>query len=226
MWCIMRIEELEIGQNVTLQVMIGAEQLEFPISVMESAPKKHGIFTSAIMKDDKVLSFKAPGIFTHLIVSFTETKPHIFDNVEIQTLKSNDGSYCYFISTNDPSKEFNRRGAFRCYLGLPGTVQVGVGTTGIDTTIKDISTTGFSFVLPASAKEIQRGSIAHVVLSDYMKETGDSFKFPLTGITVRSYKMDNGNVVYGCKLNAKVMGLDKYITMKERLRLNKSRQMH
>lgn len=222
----MHIEELEVGRSLTIQVVIGAEQLEFPLTVLEVVPKKHGIFTTAILRDEKVLSFKAAGILTHLIVAFNENKPHVFYNVTIQTLKSDDGNYCYFISTPAPSKEFNRRGAFRCYVGLRGSVQVGVGTTGLDTTIKDVSATGFSFVLPATAKAIKAGSIAHIVLADYLKETGENFKFPLTGIVVRSYKMENGNVVYGCKLNAKVIGLDRYILVKERLRLNKSRQMH
>ncbi len=222
----MYIQELEADKKLTLQVVIGSEQLEFAVTVLESVPKKHGIFTTAVMKDDKVLSFKAAGILTHLLVAFDEKKPHIFYNIAIQTLKSDDGSYCYFISTPAPSKEFNRRGAFRCFVGLRGSVQIGVGNSALDTVIKDVSSTGFSFVMPSSAKEFSSGGIAHILLTDYVKETGENFKFPLTGIIVRSYKMENGNMVYGCKLNAKVIGLDRYVLLKERLRLNKSRQVH
>lgn len=222
----MYIEELEVGRTLTIQAVIGSDQLEFPVTILESLPKKHGIITSAILKDEKVLSFKAAGILTHLIVAFDENKPHVFYNVDIQILKSDDGNFCYFITTPAISKEFNRRGAFRCYVGLRASVQIGSNTTSMNTTIKDVSSTGFSFILPAEAKEFKTGSIAHIVLTDYLKETGENFKFPISGIIVRSYKMENGNTVYGCKLNAKVIGLDRYILVKQRLRLNKSRQMH
>lgn len=222
----MYIEELEIGKSLTIQAVIGSDQLEFPITILETLPKKHGIITSAIIKDEKVLSFKAAGILTHLIVSFDENKPHVFYNVDIQILKSDDGGYCYFISTPAVSKEFNRRSAFRCYVGLRASVQVGSHTTTINTTIKDISSTGFSFIVSPETKEFKTGSIAHIVLTDYLKETHENFKFPLSGIIVRSYKMENGNTVYGCRLNAKVIGLDRYILVKQRLRLNKSRQTH
>jgi len=220
----MYIEDIEVGHKITIQVVINNEQLEFALTVLEVVPKKHGIYTSAIMKNDKVLSFKASGILTHLIIAHEDQKPHIFYNVTIQTLKSDDGSYCYYISTPAPSREFNRRGAFRCFLGLRTVVQIGVNNTAMDTTMKDVSATGFSFVLPPSAKEFAAGGIAHILLNDYIKETNESFTFPLTGIIVRNYKLENGCVVYGCKLNGKVVGLDKYISKKERLQLNRSRQ--
>lgn len=222
----MYIEDIEVGHKITIQVIINNEQLEFPLTVLEVVPKKHAVYTSAIMKNDKVLSFKAAGILTHLIIAHEDQKPHIFYNVVIQTLKSDDGGYCYYISTPAPSKEFNRRGAFRCFLGLRTSVQVGVNNTPMDTVMKDVSATGFSFVLPASAKEFAAGGIAHILLNDYIQSTGETFTFPLTGIIVRSYKMENGNVVYGCRLNGKVVGLDKYISKKERLQLNRSRQSH
>ncbi|MBQ7954683.1 MAG: PilZ domain-containing protein [Lachnospiraceae bacterium] len=222
----MRIEELVMGQKLTLQIVINSEQLEFPLTIMEVVPKKHGIYTNAIMKDEKVLSFKASGILTHLIVAFDDAKPHIFYNVTVQTLKSDSGNFCYFISTLGPSKEFNRRGAFRCFLGLYSSVQIGVNNTALDTTIKDVSVTGFSFILPATAREFKPGAIAHVVLTDYIQERNENYTFHLTGIIVRNYKLENGSTVYGCKLNAKVIGLDRYITIKERLQLNKSRKSH
>ena len=42
------------------------------------------------------------------------------------------------------------------------------------------------------------------------------------GLIVRQEKTENGVVVYGCKLNNNVVGLENYIAIKERLRIKQN----
>lgn len=218
----MRIEELTPQQSITLLVIIKDQQLEFSSSVLECLPRKHMIIAAPILKDDKIISFNTKGILIHLIVTFPEQKPIIFQNVTVNTAKKDDNSFCYTISTLAESREFNRRGAFRCFMGMRIHIRVGSNSAAIEATIKDISITGFSFMV-SSGSNFTEGETVHAVVNDYIEEVAKKYSFHLFGVIVRHYQLENGNIVYGCKLTNKVVGLDGYIMEKERIRLHKSR---
>ena len=67
--------------------------------------------------------------------------------------------------------------------------------------------------------ELEINQTIHTVFSDRIEETFQNFSFHLYGIIIRKDELENGKVVYGCKLNAKVPGLENYIMLKERLRI-------
>lgn len=218
----MRIEELTPQQSITLLVIVKDQQLEFSSSVLECLPRRHMIIAAPILKDGKIISFNAKGILIHLIVTFPDQKPIVFQNVTINTAKNNDNSFCYTITTLAESREFNRRGAFRCFIGINTHIRVGNNSSALDATIKDISTTGFSFMVSPKI-EINEKETVHAVVNDHIEETAKNYSFHLFGLIIRHYKLENGNIVYGCKLTNKVVGLDSYIMEKERIRLQKSR---
>ncbi|MBO5165299.1 MAG: PilZ domain-containing protein [Lachnospiraceae bacterium] len=218
----MRIEELAPSQAITLLIHAGNQQLEFPSTVLESFPRKRMILTSPVMKNDKIISFNGKGIITHVIVYFPDQKPIVFQNVTIQTTKDKNDALCYMISSLTESKEFNRRGAFRCYIGIDTHVRVGSHKGAVEATIKDISSTGFAFATRCE-RTFAEGDSVHAVVNDYIEETAKSYSFHLLGTIVRHYEMDNGLTVYGCQFKAKVVGLDSYLVEKERIRLQRSR---
>lgn len=219
----MRIEELAPEQPITILVIAGEKTLEFPSSVLDTIPHKHMILAAPILKDDKIISFNGKGILVHLIATFSDQKPHVFQNVTINSAKRDDNSFCYTITSPAESKEFNRRGAYRCYIGTPTRIRIGSGRTAIECTIKDISTTGFAFTVSSSEVELSKRTAVHAVLNDQSEELSQKYSFHLLGSIVRSYTLENGNVVYGCQFTGKVPGLDKYLMEKERIRLQKSR---
>lgn len=218
----MRIEELAPQQEITLLVIAKDQQLEFTTTVLDSLPRKHMIIAAPIMRNDKIISFQGSGFLVHLLVTLADQKPQFFQNVSIFTAKNNDESLCYTISSLTESKEFNRRGAFRCYIGMDTHIRVGANQTTVDATIKDVSATGFAFTSTAS-REFHLGEAVHAVLNDRFEETARSYSLHLYGTIVRSFTLENGIVVYGCKLSNKVVGLEPYIMEKERLRLQRSR---
>jgi len=67
------------------------------------------------------------------------------------------------------------------------------------------------------------GQIVHTVLNDNLEEIYENYSFQIYAIIVRKEELDNGKVIYGCLLNSRMPGLDKYIMTKERLRLQSTR---
>lgn len=219
----MRIEELNPDQSITLYVIAGDQKLEFPSTVLETYPRKHLIVAAPILKNGKIVSFNGEGVQVHLVANFTDKRPHIFQNIKIMTSKNSDDSFCYVITCAGEGKEFNRRGAFRCFLGISTMVRVSSEKDALEAIIKDVSTTGFAFTLSALDDELPVGATVHMVLNDFIEETGKNYSYQLIGNIVRSYALESGKKVYGCQLTSRVIGLDRYLNEKERIRIQKNR---
>lgn len=217
----MRIEDLLPGQVVSLLVKVNETCLTFESVVEESNPKKHLILLSPIMHEGRAISFKGKGIIVNLVVSSENEKPHLFKNVTITLQKKEDGNLCYHVTTIAESVLFNRRENFRCFVGLPSSVQGGPNHAAYRTTIRDVSYTGFSIVCDSDVK-FDDHNLLHVVLRDRLEELEENYAFHLSGLIARVQELENGNILYGCKLNSRVPGFDQYIMSKERLRLRRS----
>lgn len=217
----MLIEELATGQSIKLQAKIGEEIVEFETTVQEALPRKHMILADIVRKNDKAVSFRGKGLIVDLHVSPSDSAPLVFKNVQIDLRKKQDNSLCYSITTITEAKVLNRRQAFRCYVGVATTVQCGTNRAAFEAVIKDVSNIGFA-ITTSSENEFHENQVLHTVLNDYLEEIAENFSFHLYGIIVRCQDLENGQCVYGCKLNQKVPGLDTYIMKKERLRLRKA----
>lgn len=217
----MRIEELTAGQAVTLFVNIGKEQLVFETKIQEVFPKKRLVLADPIYREEKVISFKGKNLIVDLLVSFEDNKPQLFKNISVALMKKGDGSLCYNFATIAESKPYNRRKSFRCFVGLKTSVQCGPNRAAYDVIIKDVSYDGFSIVCPPEVN-FSQDQVAHVLLTDYIEETAENFSFHLYGLVVRIVELENNSILYGCRLNNKVSGLENYIIKKERIRLKKS----
>lgn len=217
----MRIDELLPGQKVTLQVNVKGSILSFDTKVQETNTKKQFALLDPIMQGNKGISFKGQDITVDLIVPHDDEKPHIFQNIAILLQKKMDGSLCYFVTCANESMIFNRRENFRCYVGLPTFIQCGTSKTPHDVIIRDVSYTGFSVVCSPEVT-LDKGQVIHAHLRDRIEEDFANYSFNLYGLVSRTQTLPNGNVLYGCKLNGRVPGLDQYIMTKERYRLKKT----
>lgn len=219
----MKISDLSVGQELKILVSIGEQQLEFPSSVEQTNPKKKLAYLAPAMKNGKILNFNGKGILTSLLVQLPDSKPLVFRNVTLNTIKKGDGTFCYGMECLSEGLELNRRGAFRCSIDLRTVLRVGLNRTTFDVILRDVSTTGFSFVFCNSDGTCEVGNSVHSVLNDYLEESCENFSFQLYGMIVRSEELKNGRVVYGCRLVTPVHGLDQYIAKRERLRIQKQR---
>ncbi len=219
----MQIVDLTSGQPFTFLIVANEQKLEFSSSVIESLPRKHMILATPVIKDNKIINFHGVGFIVHIIVALPDQKPQIFQNVDAYTAKLKDDSLCYFVKSTTESKELNRRGAFRCFIGIDTSARIGTNHSTIEVTIKDVSISGFSFTC-SSETDLQENENVHLVLNDYIEETAKNYSFHLFGTIVRSFQLENGKYVFGCKLISKIVGLDKYIMEKERIRLQRNRR--
>lgn len=217
----MRLEELTAGLSLTFMVKIGEEFISLNSKIQEVYPKKHCLLADAIFHENKVLSFQGKHIQVHMIATFPDEKPQLFEHVHITSLRKPNNRICYHITASCEGKPYNRREHFRCFVGVPAVVQFGAEKPVDDGMLKDVSISGFAVTCNKKA-DIGNHSLIHVLLEDYIEELTEGFSFNLYGIVVRSQELENGKTVYGCRLNHPVNGLNSYIMKKERVRLKKS----
>lgn len=218
----MKIEELTVDQEVKIMAVIGSSQMDFEVTVEEVNIRRKVIFTTPVFRNDRVISFNKENIFTHLVVTFENQKPLVFKDVTIITMKKPDNSYCYAITSQAESVELNRRGSFRCYLGIDTLCRILGDKSAYNITLKDISSTGFGFIMHGNTT-VDMGSTVLIVLNDYLEETKENYSFNIRGKVVRQTTTENGQQVYGCTLDGKYVGLDTYIAKKERLNIMRRR---
>lgn len=219
----MYLEEMTAGFGVTFYVNIGnTQQLVFESKITEVDPKKHYVFTEAIIKDDKVLSFRGKGVVVDMVVAIPDDKPLLFQNISMETLRLSDNSYCYNISAPKEGVGYNRRGSFRCFVGNRAILKGGKDLQEYEVIIKDVSTSGFAITCGPEL-ELIPDQLVHVLLEEYIEDVNQNYSFHLYGLMVRKQELDHGKVVYGFRLNNHVGGLENYVTQKERLRIKKAR---
>ncbi|MCR5254588.1 MAG: PilZ domain-containing protein [Acetatifactor sp.] len=221
----MQIVELETGTKLTFLVTAKGKQISFESSVVDVNPNRHYILAEAVMSGDRIVSFKGEGITASMLAIFPGDKPMMFIEPEIITMRRNDNTLCYKISSPAHGKPFNRRGAYRCVIGVDSTIQYELSGQPSEVFIKDVSVTGFAIVC-SSTVNIAVGQLIHVVLTDSIEEPNggtEQFSFNMYGIVVRNQLLDNGKIVYGCRFNDKIRGLDSYLAKKDRIAIAKNK---
>lgn len=213
----MYLQEIDVGSKVTILVRIGSQTLAFDTIVQE--PAEEGVLTEPIYRNDKLIGFKTKGlIITVQICNLSDEKVYEFNNVEILNVKTKDGVIHHKMSCRNPGKQINRRTAVRVWLGIDGVARVGVNRTAYNVIVKDISVSGISFILHKDMG-IDPGEMAHITFNDVDART----KFSLSAIIVRTAEMEDGRVLYGCRLNQESPAIAKYVTDKQREKLKASR---
>ncbi len=221
----MRIEELKPGQELTLFVSVNNNSLVFTSKVQEINPRRHMIFADAVFQEGKLISFRGKGVILNVLAATGDEKPHLFKNVSNTLLRRSDGTLCYGLTTIVESVAYNRRENFRCYVGIETSLRLGSNRVAYEAIIRDVSSNGFAVVCDNDVK-FKEGNLVHVVLNDQIDGFGEKYYFHLYGLVARIQELENGRVVYGCRLNNHVAGLDSYLMKKERSRLKKSNYSH
>ncbi len=217
----MRIEELTPGQSITLVANVNGEELSFDTKIQEVYLKKKLVLAEPVDRNAKVITFRNANISLDLLVNMGDEQPIVFKNISITLIKKADDSICYSLSAGTEGKSFNRRQNFRCFIGNTVTMKYGTKNLSCEAILRDVSITGFAVVCTDTVV-LEENQVIHVHLKDHIVATDEYFQFHLYGIIVRKQEMPNGRVLYGCRLNSRVMGLENYIMKKERLRIRKN----
>ena len=213
----MLLEELDVGSKITILVGIGSQTLAFD-SVVEE-PSDNGILTTPVYRNDKLVGFRTKGLVIRIqVTNASDQKVYEFANVEILNVKTQDEQIHHKMICKTPGKQINRRTAVRVWLGFDGIAQVGTHKVPYDVVVKDISVSGISFIFHKDL-DVEPGTIAHIVFND----SEARMKFNVSAIVVRTAQLDDGRVLYGCRLNQESPAIAKYVNDKQREKLKGSR---
>lgn len=224
----MYLDELVVGQPIKIVAKIGEESLEFDTEVVDVSKKNHSIFAKLVFHaNGKVIGFNGKGIVRQVHIFPEGNSPFVFRNVSIAIVRKETKSYVYCISCPSEAIALNRRQNYRMYIGKDIEMQCGPNHSVINATLKDVSASGFA--VSVSQKELDERNLElhenqtiHFVLNERIEEMYKNYNFQMYGLIVRQEKTENGLIIYGCKLNNKVVGLENYIAMKERLRIKQN----
>jgi len=185
----MRLWELHNGSAIELQIVFRNNTYEFPSKVL--GVKGEILILAEIQVDGKRLKVtKEQGIN---IIYRMLNKPYIWFDVIIETVLYKEHYYYRITDSDIESKQYNRRGAFRLYIGnsMPILVYLNGNKNEYSVKINDISETGFGF----SSKE-------DLLINKEVEFAYHSNEelFNLRGFIVRkTYDSVTMSYSYGCK---------------------------
>lgn len=215
----MFLQELDVESKITILVRIGSQTLAFDTQIEDVL--EDGILAEPIYRNDKLVGFKTKGlIITLQICNKSDDKVYEFTNADILNVKTKDGKVHHKISCKSEGRQINRRTAVRVWLGMEGVAQLGINKTAYNVIVKDISVSGISFISHKNMN-VGAGTMAHITFHDAEAKV----KFSLGSIIVRVADMEDGRVLYGCRLNQESPAIAKYVADKQREKLKASRNV-
>lgn len=217
----MNLYDLVRQQEVTLSINMNQKHLAFETNIQEIFPEKQLLIVDPIYHDGKIITFNIPELTVDIIVYPENEAPQVFKKAKITLTRKPDGSYCYVLSATKESRKHNRREHFRCFVGLPTSVRSETNGIAHEAIIRDVSIRGFSITCDKSVK-IQEGQYIDIMLKDYIRESAESYLFNFHGKVVRAQELDHNKMLYGCRLNKAIDGLESYIIRKERVQLKRN----
>ena len=185
----MKLWELQNGSAIDLQIVYSNNTYEFPSKVL--GIKGEILILAEVQIDGRKLKItKEQG--TNIIFRMLG-ELSIWNDVKMETILYKD-HYYYRINDSDlESKQYNRRGAFRLYIGnsLPIEVYLNGNLNEYFVKIKDISETGFGFISKEDLLINKKVEFAYQTQNEL---------FNLLGFVVRKdYDCATMKYSYGCK---------------------------
>lgn len=206
----MRLNELQAGDNIIIQVNIVGQFADFPSVVTKL--QGNGIFAEAVRISGKVVSFSGENINPDLYYIRQDKPPIVWKNVKCTTVLSNNRTL-YNIVAFSEGYESNRREAFRLFVGASGVAQLGINRKALEVILKDVSENGFSFVSTQNMENAINMPV-RLVFEDIDK------RYSLMGLIVRKVVIDEKKILYGCKLSVENPDIVKYINYKQRQQMS------
>lgn len=206
----MRVDEILIGGTMEIEVKYNGKTMNFKSDIVDV--KENSILISSIKVNDQTVGFSEKCQINFMCIM--DNKVYIWDNVTIKLVKY-DGAIFHKIDLNGEGKPYNRRDAFRMYIGedMPLYVNTASGPAALSVLIKDISETGVGFI---TKDDIEVERTVRLRIKD------NNTLISVSGIIVRKDFLPNLDaILYGCKFNEKNNLLGKYIAKKQAEHLRK-----
>ncbi len=201
----MKLNEIPRNAELVLTVKDSSTTLDFKTKVQDSIGENK-IWVDIIQdKNGKTVNFK--GIPVSMSYAVGDNKPVVWESVYVKLFKVN-GTLKQAILASADGEEQNRRRAYRQKINLPGKVDY--GTNQEDVIVRDVGSTGFSFI--SNNKGESHGTSIVIACSF---EDGE-VKMTIEGRIVRVQELKNGKICYGCRYIGRTDVINSYIRRKKR----------
>ncbi len=201
----MKLNEIPRNAELVLTVKDSSTTLDFKTRVQDSIGENK-IWVDIIQdKNGKTVNFK--GIPVSMSYAVGDNKPVVWESVYVKLFKVN-GTLKQAILASADGEEQNRRRAYRQKINLPGKVDY--GTNQEDVIVRDVGSTGFSFI--SNNKGESHGTSIVIACSF---EDGE-VKMTIEGRIVRVQELKNGKICYGCRYIGRTDVINSYIRRKKR----------
>ncbi len=201
----MKLNEIPRNAELVLTVKDSSTTLDFKTRVQDSIGENK-IWVDIIQdKNGKTVNFK--GIPVSMSYAVGDNKPVVWESVFVKLFKVN-GTLKQAILASADGEEQNRRRAYRQKINLPGKVDY--GTNQEDVIVRDVGSTGFSFI--SNNKGESHGTSIVIACSF---EDGE-VKMTIEGRIVRVQELKNGKICYGCRYIGRTDVINSYIRRKKR----------
>lgn len=209
----MKITEIDTNNEIEIEASVKTEKLKLKTKVSKILP--NGICIEPVRYKDKLLSFE--GVPISIWLYREEEKPILWKQCVITNIAFKNKTY-QFVMCKQDGIQFNRRGAYRVYIGERGEAQIGAGTVPVDVTVKDVSETGFSIVTDNKFPSIDLLRVRLTFTDDWTDSV-----ISLWGTAVRHEDIENNRVVIGCQMSDAPSNVLRFINRKQREMLAKQR---
>lgn len=209
----MKLSEIKEGGSISIECANDVSKINFKSVVKKVFPDC--IYIDPITKNNKPISLKSDKVLNNLYYYEEGKNPVIWKDCDVSFIKDNK-EYYHKISCNTEGKTENRRQSYRLYVGIHGTVNVGISKNITPIIVRDISETGFSFV---SNEKLETDGMYSIHIRFEFDET----KFMMTGKLMWEDEV-NQRYLYGCKVSAANKEIGKFITKKQREKIKQQRR--
>lgn len=208
---VVQIENISSGTSMELEVKVAGRTVSFQSEI--SMILRSSIFIQSIKVNNQTIGFTEDCVINFVYKS--SGKVYIWENVSVTLIRYN-GEILHKIELIGEGKPYNRRNAYRTYIGeeVPAYINTQKGTVSLTVLLKDISETGLGFI---SKEELDLDRTVRIKIKDF-----NTF-LSLSGFIVRKEFLPNINsYIYGCKFCEKNDKLGRYIAKKQGEQLRKN----
>ena len=110
----MLLSELEQGAKVLLLLTIDGKHFEFETIVQ--GKHKHDVLLEPIRKDQKILNVQSDQVDVDIMYMREDDKPILWKGAKMGCIRHKHKIY-YASEAANEGREYNRRGAYRLYIG-------------------------------------------------------------------------------------------------------------
>ena len=214
----MLLSELAPGTPVHLMLTIDEKHFEFDTVVQTK--HKHQMLFEPICKNQKILNVQSDSVTVDILYLREDEKPILWQNTAMECVRHKHKLY-YGAQAGLEGREYNRRGAYRLYVGEEIHARIGHGGPDRIVHLKDLSNTGFAFIYKEELKDAE-GAFVYMT---YMAEFEDDKKeLSLFGKVVRVMPLEDGRFLYGCALMKRNELIGHYINQKQMEQLAKKNE--